>query len=138
MAAIGVGLIGSVGHVNRGSRKSRFGATWNQRKIRVGVTVPIRIAAAVHDHRIVQQGVAVEIFGLLEFLQELRELLRVFFLTASALTTLMAFGGTFRPLTKQGIDVRELLVIVMNMMPLTAAIEVSTARPLQAGRGKRA
>jgi len=57
----------------------------------------------------------------------LRELLRVFFLTASALTTLMAFGGTFRPLTKQGIDVRELLVIVMNMMPAMLAYAIPVA-----------
>lgn len=57
----------------------------------------------------------------------LRELLRVFFMTASALTTLMAFGGTFRPLTKQGIDVRQLLQIVMYMTPAMLAYAIPIA-----------
>ena len=46
-----------------------------------------------------------------------RELFRIFFLTASALTTLMAFGGTFKPLTKQGLEVTQLLLLITNLMP---------------------
>jgi lipopolysaccharide export LptBFGC system permease protein LptF len=57
----------------------------------------------------------------------LRELLRVFLMTASALTTLMAFGGTFKPLTKQGIDVRDLMLIVVNMMPAMLAYAIPIA-----------
>ncbi|HEY4329400.1 MAG TPA: LptF/LptG family permease [Phycisphaerae bacterium] len=57
----------------------------------------------------------------------LRQLLRVFVMTALALTTLMAFGGTFRPLTKQGIDIRDLLVILLNMMPAMLAYAIPIA-----------
>src|SRR5438874_1565599 len=57
----------------------------------------------------------------------LRELLRIFLLTASALTTLMAFGGTFKPLTKQGIDVGQLMVILLNLMPAMLAYAIPIA-----------
>jgi len=57
----------------------------------------------------------------------LRELLRVFLLTAMALTTLLAFGGTFKPLTKQGMDIQQLLVIVLNLMPAMLAYAIPTA-----------
>src|SRR4051812_12884223 len=57
----------------------------------------------------------------------LRELLRVFLLTASALTTLLAFGGTFRPFTRQGIDIGQLMVILMNLMPAMLAYAIPIA-----------
>jgi lipopolysaccharide export LptBFGC system permease protein LptF len=57
----------------------------------------------------------------------LRELLRVFLLTASALTTLMAFGGMFKPLTKQGIDVSQVMVILLNLMPAMLAYAIPIA-----------
>jgi lipopolysaccharide export LptBFGC system permease protein LptF len=57
----------------------------------------------------------------------LRELLRVFLLTASALTTLMAFGGMFRPMTKQGIDVSQVMVILVNLMPAMLAYAIPIA-----------
>ncbi|HVS71052.1 MAG TPA: LptF/LptG family permease [Phycisphaerae bacterium] len=56
-----------------------------------------------------------------------RELLRIFFLTASALTTLLAFGGMFKPFTKQGVDVSQLLVIMMNLMPAMLAYAIPIA-----------
>src|SRR5580692_4648579 len=56
-----------------------------------------------------------------------KELMRIFILTASALTTLMAFGGTFKPLTKQGLDVFELLKIIMNLMPAMLAYAIPMA-----------
>jgi lipopolysaccharide export LptBFGC system permease protein LptF len=57
----------------------------------------------------------------------LRELLRIFLMTASALTTLMAFGGTFRPFTKQGIEILQLLTIMMNLMPAMLAYAIPIA-----------
>ncbi len=57
----------------------------------------------------------------------LRELLRIFLLTASALTTLMAFGGTFRPLTRQGIDISQLMIIMFNLMPAMLAYAIPIA-----------
>jgi lipopolysaccharide export LptBFGC system permease protein LptF len=57
----------------------------------------------------------------------LRELLRVFLLTAAALTTLMAFGGMFRPVTKQGIDVSQVMVILINLMPAMLAYAIPIA-----------
>jgi lipopolysaccharide export system permease protein len=57
----------------------------------------------------------------------LRELLRVFLLTASALTTLMAFGGMFKPMTKQGIDVSQVMVILVNLMPAMLAYAIPIA-----------
>ena len=56
-----------------------------------------------------------------------KELLRVFFLTASALTTLMAFGGTLKPLTKQGLDILQLMAIVMDTMPAMLAYSIPLA-----------
>jgi lipopolysaccharide export LptBFGC system permease protein LptF len=57
----------------------------------------------------------------------LRELLRIFLLTASALTTLLAFGGMFRPLTRQGIDVRQLMILMINLMPAMLAYAIPIA-----------
>jgi lipopolysaccharide export LptBFGC system permease protein LptF len=57
----------------------------------------------------------------------LRELLRVFLMTASALTTLLAFGGTFKPLTKEGIDVLQLMMITTNLMPAMLAYAIPIA-----------
>ncbi len=56
-----------------------------------------------------------------------RELLRVFLLTAAALTTLLAFGGTFKPLTKQGIEVTQLMLIMLNLMPAMLAYAIPIA-----------
>jgi len=56
-----------------------------------------------------------------------RELLRIFLLTASALTTLLAFGGTFKPVTRQGIDIAQLLTIIMNLMPAMLAYAIPIA-----------
>jgi lipopolysaccharide export LptBFGC system permease protein LptF len=56
-----------------------------------------------------------------------RELLRIFVLTASALTTLLAFGGMFKPFTKQGVDIRQLLIIMMNLMPAMLAYAIPIA-----------
>ncbi len=57
----------------------------------------------------------------------LRELLRIFLMTASALTTLMAFGGMFKPVTKQGIDVSQLMEILLNLMPAMMAYAIPIA-----------
>lgn len=57
----------------------------------------------------------------------LRELLRIFLLTATALTMLLAFGGTFKPLTKQGIDVSQLMVILIYLMPAMLAYAIPIA-----------
>src|SRR5262245_53195121 len=57
----------------------------------------------------------------------LRELLRVFLMTASALTTLLAFGGTFKPLTKEGLDVVQLMKITTNLMPAMLAYAIPIA-----------
>jgi lipopolysaccharide export LptBFGC system permease protein LptF len=56
-----------------------------------------------------------------------RELLRIFLMTASALTTLMAFGGTFKPLTRQGIEISQLLALIMNLMPAMLAYAIPIA-----------
>lgn len=57
----------------------------------------------------------------------LREMLRIFLMTAGALTTLMAFGGTFQPLVKEGIEISQLMTIMFNLMPamLAYAIPIS-------------
>jgi lipopolysaccharide export LptBFGC system permease protein LptF len=56
-----------------------------------------------------------------------RELLRIFLLTAVTLTTLMAFGGLFKPITKFGLDIRQLLVIILNTMPAMLAYAIPVA-----------
>src|SRR3954471_19690890 len=56
-----------------------------------------------------------------------RELLRIFLLTASALTTLLAFGGTFKPFTKQGIEITQLMTIMLNLMPAMLAYAIPIA-----------
>jgi len=57
----------------------------------------------------------------------LRELLRVFLMTASALTTLLAFGGMFKPLTRQGIDIGQVMVLMFNLMPAMLAYAIPIA-----------
>ncbi|HUO07295.1 MAG TPA: LptF/LptG family permease [Phycisphaerae bacterium] len=56
-----------------------------------------------------------------------RELLRIFLLTSSALTTLLAFGGTFKPVTKQGIEITQLMTIISNLMPAMLAYAIPIA-----------
>jgi lipopolysaccharide export LptBFGC system permease protein LptF len=56
-----------------------------------------------------------------------RELMRIFLLTASALTTLLAFGGTFKPVTKQGIEIVQLMTIITNLMPAMLAYAIPIA-----------
>lgn len=57
----------------------------------------------------------------------LRDLIRVFLLTATALTTLLAFGGTFKPLTKEGLDVIQLLQVMINLVPAMLAYAIPMA-----------
>jgi lipopolysaccharide export system permease protein len=57
----------------------------------------------------------------------LRELLRTFILTSLALTTLMAFGGTFKPLTKEGLDLVQLMLVMLNLMPAMMAYAIPLA-----------
>ena len=57
----------------------------------------------------------------------LRELLRIFLLTASALTTMLAFGGTFKPLTKEGLEIAQLMWIMLNLMPAMLAYTIPMA-----------
>jgi lipopolysaccharide export LptBFGC system permease protein LptF len=54
----------------------------------------------------------------------LKELLRIFLLTSAALTTLLAFCGLFKPLTKQGIEVTQLMWILFNLMPAMLAYAI--------------
>jgi lipopolysaccharide export LptBFGC system permease protein LptF len=54
----------------------------------------------------------------------LAELLRVFLQTAAALTLLMAFGGMFKPLMKQGLDASQMLVVLFNLMPAMMAYAI--------------
>jgi lipopolysaccharide export LptBFGC system permease protein LptF len=56
-----------------------------------------------------------------------RELLRIFLLTAAALTTLLAFGGTFKPLTKHGLDITQLMLVLLNLMPAMLAYAIPLA-----------
>lgn len=56
-----------------------------------------------------------------------RELLRVFFLTTGVLTTILAFGGTFRPLTKQGLGLLQLLKVLTDLMPAMLAYSIPLA-----------
>ncbi|MCL2641074.1 MAG: LptF/LptG family permease, partial [Phycisphaerales bacterium] len=56
-----------------------------------------------------------------------RELLRIFFLAASVLTTLLAFGGTFKEVTKRGIEISQLTTIMMNLMPAMLAYTIPIA-----------
>lgn len=57
----------------------------------------------------------------------LRDLIRVFLLTSTALTTLLAFGGTFKPLTKEGLDVFQLLLVMINLVPAMLAYAIPMA-----------
>jgi len=56
-----------------------------------------------------------------------KELLRIFLLAASALTTLLAFGGTFKPLTKAGLDAVQLMQIMLQLMPAMLAYSIPLA-----------
>ncbi len=57
----------------------------------------------------------------------LRELVRIFVLTSSVLTTILAFGGTFRPLTKEGLSLIQLLHVLMDLMPAMLAYSIPLA-----------
>jgi lipopolysaccharide export LptBFGC system permease protein LptF len=57
----------------------------------------------------------------------LRELLRIFILTSSVLTTILAFGGTFRPLTKEGLTLIQLLNVLMDLGPAMLAYSIPLA-----------
>lgn len=57
----------------------------------------------------------------------LRELLRIFFLTTSLLTTILAFGGTFRPFTKAGLTLIQLLHVLTDLMPAMLAYSIPLA-----------
>jgi lipopolysaccharide export LptBFGC system permease protein LptF len=57
----------------------------------------------------------------------LRELLRMFMLTSSVLTTILAFGGTFRPLTKEGLTLLQLLRVLTDLMPAMLAYSIPLA-----------
>jgi len=56
-----------------------------------------------------------------------RELLRNFLLTAAALTTLLAFGGMFQPLTKFGVEGAQLIKLLVNLMPAMLAYSIPMA-----------
>jgi lipopolysaccharide export LptBFGC system permease protein LptF len=56
-----------------------------------------------------------------------KELLRIFILAASALTTLLAFCGLFKPLTKAGLDVVQLMKIMFELMPAMLAYSIPLA-----------
>ncbi len=51
----------------------------------------------------------------------IRELLRIFLLTTSVLTTLLAFGGTFKPLTKSGLGLLQLMHVLFYLIPAMLA-----------------
>ncbi|MGC9260770.1 MAG: LptF/LptG family permease [Phycisphaerae bacterium] len=57
----------------------------------------------------------------------LRELLRMFLLTSSVLTTILAFGGTFRPLTKEGLTIVQLMHVLLDLMPAMLAYSIPLA-----------
>ncbi len=57
----------------------------------------------------------------------LRELLRIFILTSSVLTTILAFGGTFRPLTKEGLSLVQLLQVLLDLGPAMLAYSIPLA-----------
>ncbi|MGC8560851.1 MAG: LptF/LptG family permease [Phycisphaerae bacterium] len=54
----------------------------------------------------------------------LRELLRVFLLVSVALTVILAFGGTFRPLTKEGLNLFQLLWVLLDLIPAMLAYSI--------------
>lgn len=54
----------------------------------------------------------------------LRELLRVFVMVSVALTVILAFGGTFRPLTKEGLDLFQLLWVLLDLIPAMLAYSI--------------
>ena len=56
-----------------------------------------------------------------------RELMRIFLMTVSVLTTMLAFGGTFQPLTKEGLDVWQLMRVLTNLMPAMLAYAIPLA-----------
>ncbi|HTL28672.1 MAG TPA: LptF/LptG family permease [Tepidisphaeraceae bacterium] len=46
-----------------------------------------------------------------------KDLLRIFFLTSGALAGIMSFGGLLRPLTENGLDVKQVMAILRYSMP---------------------
>lgn len=54
----------------------------------------------------------------------LRELLRVFVMVSVALTVILAFGGTFRPLTKEGLSLVQLLWVLLDLIPAMLAYSI--------------
>ncbi len=54
----------------------------------------------------------------------LRELIRVFFMVSVALTVILAFGGTFRPLTKEGLSLIQLLWVLLDLIPAMLAYSI--------------
>jgi lipopolysaccharide export LptBFGC system permease protein LptF len=57
----------------------------------------------------------------------LRELGRIFVLTTGVLTTILAFGGTFKPLTKQGLTLVQLMRVLTYLMPAMLAYSIPLA-----------
>jgi lipopolysaccharide export LptBFGC system permease protein LptF len=54
----------------------------------------------------------------------LRELIRVFIMVSVALTVILAFGGTFRPLTKEGLSLFQLLWVLLDLIPAMLAYSI--------------
>ncbi|HTV47293.1 MAG TPA: LptF/LptG family permease [Phycisphaerae bacterium] len=54
----------------------------------------------------------------------LRDLLRIFLLTSTALTTILAFGGTFRPLTKENLTFLQLMTVLVDLIPAMLAYSI--------------
>ncbi len=54
----------------------------------------------------------------------LRELLRVFLMVSVTLTVILAFGGTFRPLTKEGLSLIQLLWVLLDLIPAMLAYSI--------------
>jgi lipopolysaccharide export LptBFGC system permease protein LptF len=53
-----------------------------------------------------------------------RELLRIFVLTSLALTIILAFGGTFRPLTKENLSLLQLMTVLLELIPAMLAYSI--------------
>ncbi len=54
----------------------------------------------------------------------IREMLRIFLMTSGALTTLMAFGWTFKPFAKHNLELAQLLIILTSSMPAMLAYSI--------------
>ncbi|HMD53636.1 MAG TPA: LptF/LptG family permease, partial [Phycisphaerae bacterium] len=53
-----------------------------------------------------------------------RDLLRIFLLTSTALTIILAFGGTFRPLTKENLSFIQLMTVLIDLIPAMLAYSI--------------